>query len=123
MNSHRIQERSDCVIEDRRFLRLVDVLDAQEVDKVARIHAVQSIEQHIEAILQMNQLALLEVHRVKRPRRQVVEYLKQIWKKGANRCGDDGEQGDDAQQARHEDCHISFNLKCTFDQKLNSLEC
>lgn len=90
MNPHRIQEGSNCVIEDRRLLLLVDVFVPQEVHKVARIHAVQSIEQHIEAVLEMNQLTFLEVHRVKRPCSKVVEDFKQIWEEGADRCGDDG---------------------------------
>ena len=65
MNSYSIEEGPDCVIKDWRSLLLIDVFVAQKIDKVARIHPVKSIEQHVKSILQMNQLTLLNVHWMK----------------------------------------------------------
>jgi hypothetical protein len=78
VNPHRFEKWSDCVIEDWVLVGLVDVFAAQEVYEVARIHAIKSVEQHVKAILQVNQLALFHVHRMKCPLSEVIEYLKQV---------------------------------------------
>lgn len=111
MDAHRVEERFYGVIEDRRPIRLVDVLVAQKVDKVARIEPVKSVEEHVEAILEVDELALLDGHRMIRPSREIVENLEQIGQKGAYRCGDDGQKCDDAQQSGHKDCDIALELK------------
>lgn len=92
MDSHCLEERPDCVIEDRSLLWLVDVFGAQEIHQIARIHSVKSIKKHIEAILKVNKFAVFHVERMKGPTGKMIKDFEQIGKKGANRCRDDGQQ-------------------------------
>lgn len=72
------------MIENGILVGLVNIFAAQEVDEIARIHAIKSIEEHIKAILQMNQLTFLHVHRMKGPLSKVIEYLKQVGEESAD---------------------------------------
>lgn len=66
------------MIKDWILVRLVDVFTAQKVNEVARIHAVESVEEHVEAILEMNQLTFFHVHRVESPLSEMIEDLKEV---------------------------------------------
>lgn len=84
MNSHGLEERPNCVIKDRSLLWLVDVLVAQEVHKVARIHSVESIKEHVETILKVNQFAILHAEWMKCPTGEIIKDVKQVGKEGAD---------------------------------------
>jgi hypothetical protein len=111
MNPNGLEERPNCVIEDGILLRFVDVLIAQEIHEIARVHAVKAVEEHVESVLKMDKLALLHVGRVEGPLRQMIENLKEVGEEGADRRGDDRQQRYDAQQARHECRDIAFELQ------------
>jgi hypothetical protein len=111
MNPNGLEERPNCVIEDGILLRLVDVLAAQEVDEIARVHAIKAVEEHVESILKVDELALLHVGRLEGPLRQMIENLKEVGEEGADGRGDDRQQRYDAQQARHECRDVAFELQ------------
>lgn len=67
------------MIEDLSLLLLGKVLVAHELNQVAGIRSVQSIEEKIQTVMKIRPLAIGEV-RTGRPRRKVVKDIEQIGK-------------------------------------------
>lgn len=88
MNLHGLEQRSNGVIEYRRIV----VLRFDVVDKVARIHAVESTEEHVEAVLQMDEFALLHARWMVGHQCEMIEDLKHVVEKARDRLWDDGQQ-------------------------------
>lgn len=107
MDLHSLEQRSNGVIEYRRIV----VLRFDVVDEVAWIHAVESTEEHVKAVLQMDEFALFHVRWMIGHQCEMIEDLKHVVEKARDRLWDDRQQRDETVNTQNENLHITLNLQ------------